>query len=515
MNTPVPIGQTLADSARRSPDHVALWFGDRSWSYAELHDASARVASALGAAGVRAGDRVALFTPNCPELLLGYYGCFVLGAVAVPVNYRYRQPEVQYALEHSGATALIVHESLAGEVEGLPLDAMGVRLRYRIGADRRPGLAAFEELLAGPAGAAPAFGVDQPAAILYTSGTTARPKGVTYTHATLWHDCVIQTETFSFTADDVHLVATAACHAAAFTGQLLPCLYTGGSCVLTHLPRPEEVVRLIAERRVTRTQMLPAMLEDLVEALEARPRGDLRSWKSCTAGGDVVALELHHRFRAVTGFDVTELYGMTEVLSCITTRPFGEKRPGSIGRPASRTQVRVVDDRGGDAAPREVGELLVKSPAMMVGYWNDAKATAEALRDGWMHTGDLARRDEDGWLWFAGRKKEIIVRGGSNISPVEVEAILDEHPAVRLCCVVGAPDRHFGEVVWAFVAPKPEAPPPTEDELRSFVAGRIAAYKVPERILVVDDLPRSPTGKVDRKALHTRVDAEVAGTASS
>ena len=510
MDTPIPIGQTLADSARRTPDRVALWFGDRSWTYAGLHDATDRVASGLAAAGVLPGDRVALFTPNCPELLLGYYGCFKLGAVAVPLNYRYRQPEARYALEHSGATALIVHESLAAEVEGLPLDPMGVRRRYLIGPERRPEFAAFAELLAGSAGGVPAsaFGVDQPAAILYTSGTTARPKGVTYTHATLWHDCVIQTETFSFTADDVHLITTAACHAASFTGQLLPCLYTGGGCVLTHLPRPEEIVRLIAEHRVTRTQMLPAMLEGLVEALEARPRGDLVSWKSCTAGGDVVALELHHRFRAVTGFDVAELYGMTEVLTCITNSPFGVKRLGSIGLPAFRTQVRVADDHGGETAPREVGELRVKSPAVMVGYWNDAKATAGALHDGWMHTGDLARRDEDGWLWFVGRKKEIIIRGGSNISPLEVEAVIDEHPAVRLCCVVGVPDRHLGQVVGAYVTLRPDAPRVTAEELRSFVAGRIAAYKVPERIFVVDDLPLNPTGKVDRRALHSRVEAE-------
>jgi acyl-CoA synthetase (AMP-forming)/AMP-acid ligase II len=355
----------------------------------------------------------------------------------------------------------------------------------------------------------PGFGPDRPAAILYTSGTTAKPKGVTYTHATLWADCQIQVESFDFTSDDVHLVSTAACHAAAFTGQLLPNLLAGGTAVLTHLPSPEQVVRAVESRRVTRTQMLPASLEDLVEHLERHPSADLRSWRCCTAGGDVVPVALHERFRRVTGFDVTELYGMTEALSCITNPPFGPKRFGSIGKPVARTQLRVADGQGRDAPDGQTGELLVKSPAVTVGYWNDPGATAAALRDGWLRTGDLARRDGDGFFWFVGRKKEIIIRGGSNISPLEIEEVLDQHPAVHLSCVVGVPDPHLGERVAAYVALRDDAAPrPEEEELRRFVAERVAAYKVPERVTIVPELPLNPTGKVDRKALHARALAE-------
>lgn len=502
------LGEMLVDSAQRFSDRVALRCDDQFWSYTALNETVDRIASGLRTAGVGPGDRVALFMPNCAELLFSYFACFKLGAVAVPLNYRYRQAEAEYALTHSGAKALIVHHSLTGEVENLPLAEMGILSRYVVGQENRAGFGNFKELLAAQPDQsfAPSFPGQQPAAILYTSGTTAKPKGVTYTHETLWHNCRIQVETFAFTPEDVHLVTTAACHAAAFTGQLLPGIYSGGTSVLTHLPKSNEIIRLIAAHGVTRTQMLPAMLEDLVEQLERLPRTDLKSWRCATAGGDVVPLELHNRFREATGFDITELYGMTEALSCITNPPFGDKRLGSIGKPAAQTQVRLVDAQDRDVPAGQTGELLIKSPAVMVGYWNDSQATQAALRGGWMHTGDLARCDEDGFYWFVSRRKEIIIRGGSNIAPLEVEEAIDAHPAVRLSCVLGKPDRHLGETVMAYVALRPDAEQrPTVEELRQFVACRIAAYKVPETIVLVDDLPLSPTGKVDRKRLHAEL----------
>jgi acyl-CoA synthetase (AMP-forming)/AMP-acid ligase II len=509
------LGRMLKETRQRSPDRTTLWFDTRSWTYAQFDDATDRLAASLAAAGVGPGDRVALFLPNCPELLLGYMACFKLGAITVPLNYRYRHEEARYAIEHSGATTLLVHPSLAGEVEAP--EALGIRRSYLTGGTARPPFRPFEDLLTPTAGMSPepAFGEDQPAAILYTSGTTARPKGVTFTHRTFWHNCLIQVETFAFTAEDVHLVSTAACHAAALTGQFLPNLYAGGAVVLTHLPQPAEVVQAIETRRVTRTQMLPASLEDLVEHLENHPEPDLSSWRCCTAGGDVVPLDLHHRFHKAAGFELTELCGMTELLSYATNPPFGPKRPGSVGKPAAQTRMRLADAAGQDLPAGRPGEILVQSPAMMVGYWKDPEATAQALRGGWMHTGDLGRQDEDGWYWFVGRRKEIIIRGGSNISPLEVEEVIDTHPAVRLSCVVGLPDPHLGEVVVAFVALREDAADrPTPGELRQFVAGRLAAYKVPERMTILDDMPLSPTGKVDRRALHARAVAEQAGEAA-
>jgi len=506
------MGQMLAAARKRAPDKVALVFGEQCWTYAEIDDATDRIAASLWAEGVKPGDRVAFFLPNCPELVFGYFACFKLGAITVPLNYRYKSGEVHYALEHSGAVALIVHPTLAGEIDLLAIQKLGVRRAYIASEKGQPPFAQpFDSLLTGTKEQlpAPTFDEKQAVAILYTSGSTARPKGVTYTHASLWHDCTIQTESFRFSQSDVHLISTAACHAAAFTGQLLPNVLAGGTTVLTHLPSPSQVIDAIQTHRVTRVQMLPATLEDLIEHLEGGAAADLSSWRCCTAGGDLVSLDLHQRFRKTTGFEIDELYGMTEVLSCIANPPFGVKRLGSIGKPVSRTQARVVDDNGADLPAGQIGELLIQSPAMMTGYWNDPSATAEALRAGWMHTGDLARVDEDGYFWFMGRKKEIIIRGGSNISPLEVEMVLDAHPAVRLSGVVGLPDKHLGQTVAAFVALRDDASSlPTVEELRQFVADRIAAYKVPERITLLDEMPLNATGKIDRKRLHALVEEQ-------
>ncbi|MCE9554177.1 MAG: acyl--CoA ligase [Planctomycetes bacterium] len=509
------ISQVLKQSRQRWPEKVALWFGGRPWTFTELDDTSDRIAGALAAKGIKAGDRVAIFLPNCSELVLTYFACFKLGAIAVPLNYRYRQPEAEYAIEHSGSVALIVHQSLVAEVGALPLEKLGVRLRYLVAGKpgESPSFRPFDELIAAEMRPVPAvdFAEPQLAAILYTSGTTARPKGVMYSHGSLYRNCEIQTESFEYGPEDVILISTAACHAAAFTGQLLPGVFAGSTCVLTFLPKPAEVVEAIEQYGVTRVQMLPATLEDLVEHLETLPDVSLAPWRCCTAGGDVVPLDLQRRFQKRVGFEITELYGMTELLSCISNPPFGAKRLGSIGKPVVRTSLRIVDDKDAELPRNTVGELLVKNDAMMVGYWRNEEATSAALRDGWMHTGDVSKVDDEGFCWFVGRKKELIIRGGSNISPLEVEEVLDEHPAVHLSCVVGAPDKHFGEIVTAYVSLRQGLQAaPSPEELRTFVAERIAAYKVPEKITVLDELPLNATGKVDRKKLHAQIAADLA-----
>jgi long-chain acyl-CoA synthetase len=502
---PMLIGQMLTESRRRDPDKVALWFGDRSWTYAELDASADRVAGGLSAAGVQTSDRVATLLPNCPELLLTYLACLRLGAIAVPMNYRYRRPEAEYALTHSGAETLIVHCERLDELSGIDWDKQRIARRFVVGGAGGGGFQPFERLSAeGERPPTASFDESQRAAILYTSGTTAKPKGVVYSHATLWNSCVNQSASGQFTADDVHLVTTSASHAAAFTGQLLPNIYGGGTSVLMDRPTAADVVAAIGRHRVTRIQMLPANLEDLVEHLEKQP-ADVSSLRSCFAGGDVVPLDLHRRFRAVAGIEVSEVCGMTESLTYCMNPPFGGQRIGSVGRPIANTEVRIVE-AGHDVPVGQTGEIAIRSAANFVEYWRDPSATAAAVRDGWLLSGDLGRLDEDGFLWFVGRRKEIIIRGGSNISPLEVEEAIDEHPAVHLSGVVGAPDKHFGQIVVAYVHLRPAATArPSVEELRQFVSARIAAYKVPEHIFFLDDMPLNATGKVDRHKLHERL----------
>jgi long-chain acyl-CoA synthetase len=502
---PMSLTKLLRNSALRWTDKVALWFAEEGWTFAQLDRASSQVAAGLQAAGVRSGDRVALFMPNCVELVFCYFGIFKLGAIAVPLNYRYRAEEAEYALNHSTAGTLIVHEKLFHEIAELPLAEMGVTRCYQIRGETTAPFEPFSNLLAHKSSDLKPPEVDEksPAAILYTSGSTARPKGVTLTYDSLWHDCEIQAKTFEFTDVDVHLVATAACHCAALGGQLLPSFWSGGTCVLTHVPKPLEFVKAIETYGVTRTQLLPAGLEDVVEYLEQHQEANISSWRSQTVGGDVTPLELQHRFQKLTGFEVTELYGLTEAVTTMTNPPFGEKRPGSFGKPVAQTVGRIVDANDRELPDGEVGELCLQTPAMMSGYWNDPEATAATIYNGWLHTGDLAHRDADGFYFFAGRKKEIIIRAGSNISPMEVEAAIDEHPAVHLSCVVGKPDTHFGQIVVAYVELRADvADKPTAEQLRQYLAGKIAAYKMPEQITIVDQLPLNFSGKVDRKQMH-------------
>ncbi len=495
----------LKDAGQRWPEKTAIWFADRAWKFGELDDVSDRIAAGLAKAGAQPGDRIALFTPNCIELLQCYFGIFKLGAIAVPLNDRYQAEEFRYGVEHCGATMLIAHVELLDRIKGLPLGELGIKKSYVFDGPADGPFLRFDELLCKPAGSIPTTNIsaDEPAVIFYTSGSTARPKGVTHTHRSFQNCIEIQTSTFEFTDRDVHMVVTAACHMAAFATQLLPAISSGGTCVLAHLPPPAQFIEAIEKHRVTRSQMLPVGLEDVVEYLEQHPSKNLQSWRSCTAGGDVIPVEVQKRFRAVAGFELTELYGQTEGASTFTNPPFGPKRPGSFGKPVAQTEGRVVDGRGQEVSDGEEGELLVKTPSLMLGYWNDPAATAAAIRDGWFASGDLVRRDRDGYYWFVGRKKEIIIRGGSNISPMEVERVIDAHPAVHLSCVVGKPDAHFGQIVEAYVQFRGDGPkPPSIAELKSFVAERIAAYKVPEHFHVVAQLPLNCTGKVDRHKLH-------------
>lgn len=514
-------GAVLRATRERSPISTALIFGERCWTYAELDEVTELIAASLATSGVQRDDRVALFLPNCPELLFAYIACFKLGAIAVPLNHRYKQPEAEYALSHSGSSTLIVHSDKLADVMEMPFDRLGVSRLYLVAgasASNRapsspstaPRFVSFELLWTGDAGTlAPAdFDERQPAMILYTSGSTAKPKGVVHSHETLWHAMRIQSATMQFTSDDVQLVTTSACHCASTTGQIFPSIFAGGTVVLLDAPTPEQVVDAIVRNHVTRGQMLPTSVLDLVEHLEQHP-ANVSSLRSFFAGGDVVPLDTHERFRAVVGIEISEVCGMTESTTYSTNPPFGAKRLGSIGQPARDTYVRIVDEHGSEAPVGEQGEIVIQSPANMIGYWNDTLHTASAMRGGWLCSGDLGRMDEDGYFWFLGRKKEIIIHGGSNISPQEVEVVIDQHPAVHASGVVGMADARLGQVVIAYVALRPDVPAPTPETLRAFVADRIAAYKVPERFLLLPELPLNAANKIDRKILQARVAVDV------
>jgi long-chain acyl-CoA synthetase len=346
----------------------------------------------------------------------------------------------------------------------------------------------------------PAVTKDQLAVVLYTSGTTSRPKGVMHSHSTLLRQSQNYLDTLDAAVYKECLNFLPLCHIAGFSLLLLNTTAAFGTITLQRRFDPGAALAAIGENKITYTGGLPVMVNAMVNYPDAG-KYDLSSLLVFTAGGDCVPMELQSRFRELFGIHVDELCGMTEILYANQPYHLGERRPGSVGKPFGDVRIRLEDPDGNEVAIGEVGEIVAFSGAVTLGYWNDPENTAAALVNGGMHTGDLARRDADGYLWFSGRVKDIIIRGGSNIAPGEVEDMLYRHPAVYEAGVVGVPCRELGQRVRAYVALKPGASV-SEKDLIAWVAKGIAPYKVPESVQFLPSLPKGLTGKVLRKALR-------------
>jgi long-chain acyl-CoA synthetase len=482
------LAPALRSAAAHSPNKPAIIFDGRALSYMELDREAQRRALTLIAAGVGPGDRVALHMDNGSELAVSYFACFYAGAVAVPVNTRMKGPEIEYVLAHSSASIYVGQPDLFQEIADRP---------------RFPGMRRFAvdwralEVCVGESTARilPAVAADRPAVILYTSGTTARPKGVVHTHRSLLNAA----RNFSLESNDIAMIVTPMVHGAAFM-TLLGSVDAAATAVVVARFDPEAVLDAIARHRGTYLFAMPVMCRALVAAQGARPR-DVSSGKRYLAGGDAVPPALQGEFARCFGRPLHEIFGTTETGPIAANWSSAASCIGSFGCAVPGVDIKVVDANGKPVSPGAIGEMIVRSPANMTGYWNDQDTTTTALRDRWFYTGDLVRQESDGYLWFQGRRKEIIVRGGSNISPQEVEAVLYQHAGVRDAGVVGEPDVNWGERVVAYVSRRP-GHAVTADELIAFVAKRLAAYKTPEEIVFLDDLPKSAVGKVLRRALQ-------------
>jgi acyl-CoA synthetase (AMP-forming)/AMP-acid ligase II len=412
------------------------------------------------------------------------------GLIAVPVNFRLKPPEVAYILQHSGAQVCLIEPQLAEAARQAQQDGC-------------PEVVSELPPAANRSTPLPEIDPDQPAVILYTSGTTARPKGVTHTHRTMLEAARLMTPD-PIGPDDVILAITQLAHVSALLGLWAP-LLQGGTTVLLKQFDPAAALDAIERFGCTYTCALPPMLQSMLEEQLLRPRR-VSTIRNIVAGGDTVPVPLQHRAKEWFGVNIREIYGMTETVP-LTLVPPGKVRAGSIGLAVPNVSIRLVDPLGDDVESGQIGEIVVRSAANCLGYWNDAEATASLFEGGWLHTGDLALCDADGYYWFKGRLKQLIIRGGSNISPQEVEEALYQHPAVLEAGVIGSPDPVCGEVPVAFVVPR-KGHDLTEAELLVHARRLIADYKTPERIFFIDNLPKGLTGKVDRRVLRDMLIAE-------
>jgi long-chain acyl-CoA synthetase len=505
LERPVELVELLEVGLRSKPDEVALVSLERTWTWRELDEAATRLAGQYLDIGLRPGDRVASLMPNRGILLVHYLACLRAGLAATPLNYRYQAPEIDHALEVSGASLMISHverDEVLSKSERVSHLLFG-RISY---GTERTTFRRLEDLVTrdGPAHELPKPPSDAPAFIFFTSGSTGKPKGVTHSHKTFGYIVASAVAGFSVTADDVFLPATSATHIAAsslsFAG-----LAAGARVVIARSFGGEELLPLLRKTRPSLLCMLPAPLFGLVRDHGA-VRDDFRSIRRCVSGGDKISSELEREFVELTGFPIEELYGMTETGTSVINPPAPQTRIGSIGKlaPGFHASVRSED---GQEVPRGVpGQLWIKSPTVMSGYWNRPDATAEIIVDGWLDTGDLVSVDEQDYFWFRGRKKQIIVHDGSNICPQEVEESLLAHPAIASAGVVGVHDLVHGETVRAYVVLKPEVQRPAIAELFQFSRDRVG-YKAPEEIMELDAMPTNAVGKIDRVTLQKMADA--------
>ncbi|WP_116245813.1 long-chain fatty acid--CoA ligase [Nocardiopsis sp. FIRDI 009] len=494
------IGSWPARRARSSPERTAIVHGERSFTYAELHERVNRLAAALRRLGVRRGDRVAYLGANHPALLETLFAAGTLGAVFVPLNTRLAVPELAYMLDDSGARVLVYGAERAEEATALARRP-DPRTLVTVGGSAPAGHEAYEELIA----SAPVDPVDEPVGlddtcmIMYTSGTTGRPKGAELTHGNITWNCVNVLIDVDVTADEVTLVSAPLFHTAALNMTCLPTLLKGGRVVVEPGFDPERALALFATERISWMFGVPAMFD----ALTAHPGwadADLSSLRVLMAGGAPVSESTIAAYQE-RGLTFLQGYGMTETAPGVLMLGAADsvRKAGTAGRPSLFTDVRIVRPDLTDADPGEPGEIVVRGPNVMRGYWGRPDDTARAhTADGWFRTGDVATGDPEGFVTIVDRAKDMIISGGENIYPAEVESVLHDHPDVLECAVIGVPDERWGEVGRAVVVPRPGTAP-TEKDLLAHVEGRLARYKIPKSVVFTDALPRNATGKL-RKA---------------
>jgi long-chain acyl-CoA synthetase len=498
LGGPVNLPEILKWGLDTKPNFDALVSRRRRWTWRVLDSVSSCLAGNYLDLGLVPGDRIASLVPNRTELMVHYLACMKCGLVAVPLNYRYMAPEIDHALEVCEAKILLAHDErredlaasrLAGK---LPLG----RISYDDnGGQDRP---SFRSLTEG--GSIRDFASpkpEDPAIIFFTSGSTGKPKGVCHSFETLGWIIASAVKSFDVGADDVMLPGGSASHVGGHHLSMMT-FAAGGKVVMARTFDGDEILPLLRDERPTKMWMLPSALYALSRDHGAR-REDFASVKACYSGGDKVSSALEAEFTAVAGIAIDEDYGMTEI-GIPTVTPPASQKIGSVGPIAPGYQASLRDDNGREVATGADGRLWIKFPGNMVGYWDNPKATAETVVDGWLDTGDVMSADEDGYLWFHGRKKQIIIHDGSNICPQEVEAALLEHDAVASAGVVGVQSPLHGENVRAYVTLDAKAGPPTMQDLIQFVRARLG-YKAPEEVIVLDEMPLNATGKVDRVTL--------------
>jgi long-chain acyl-CoA synthetase len=501
----------LRESTLANPDKVALILDEHQLQYRMVDGAADRVAQALRDNGIAPGTAVGLMLPNVPQFLIVYYGILRAGCTAVPMNVLLKAPEVAYYLQDSGARAFFFWDGFSDEAIKGAAEIPGVTLKVSVaalpGAQPPDGAEDFMTLLVGvnPSGDIHPTAPEDVAVILYTSGTTGKPKGALLTHYNLLMNCIVGTRVAGITADDVTLATLPFFHAFGASNVMNTAVYSGGT--LSLLPRfdPVKALQMIQRDRITVFAGVPTMYIAFLKAYD-EGEWDISTIRMAISGGAALPEQVLHEFEEKFGAPILEGYGLSESSPSATfNRPDRPRKVGSIGLPMWGVELKVVDDQGNALPDNENGEICIRGHNIMKGYHDRPEATAATIdRDGWLHTGDIGYRDAEGYYFIVDRKKELVIRGGFNVYPREIEEVLYQHPAVLEAAVFGVPDATMGEEVNAAVALR-VGQSCSEGDLIGFVKERVAAYKYPRRVFILETLPKGPTGKILKLELKAQL----------
>ncbi|MGG3160939.1 fatty acid--CoA ligase family protein [Geobacillus stearothermophilus] len=503
----------LAQIAKQLPDKEAYVFMGERCTYQQLDAAVSRFADGLAQLGVRRGDHIALLLGNSPQFVIGLYGALRLGATVIPINPIYTPEEIGYILLNGDVKAVIGLDLLAPlfveAKKRLPLLEHAIVCETPEGKEKgvslSEGMKSFAEVLAdgSPDFTGPELGDDDVAVILYTSGTTGKPKGAMLTHKNIYSNAQDTADYLGINENDRVIAALPMFHVFCLTVALNAPLMNGGTVLIMPKFSPAAMFALAREEKATIFAGVPTMYNFLYQ-YEGGTVADLQTLRLCISGGASMPVALLENFEKKFNVIISEGYGLSEASPVTCFNPLDRPRkPGSIGTNIKNVENKVVNEYGEEVPVGEVGELVVRGPNVMKGYYKMPEETAAALRDGWLHTGDLARMDEEGYFYIVDRKKEMIIVGGYNVYPREVEEVLYSHPGVVEAAVIGVPDPDYGEAVRAYVVAK--NPELTEAELIAYCRERLAKYKVPSAIDFLDELPKNATGKILRRALKERL----------
>jgi len=494
------VPELLRAQASRIPEQPFVRWRGESVSYGEFDARTDALAAGLADLGVRPGDVVSVMLPNCLEFLEAWWGILKAGAVFGPINPAFTAPEAAYVVGHSGAVAVVTDARGAGTLAGAGGKPELARLRHLISVEDEGDLTL--ESLAGRSGRVPADrrGPEDLATLMYTSGTTGKPKGAMLTHGNLLANAAMAAELLPLVAGER-------------VGMILPLFHVNAqivTCVVPMMIGCEVAMwerfsasgfwQTVAELQPVAVSAVPTILAAVLHTANA-PTGPT-SLRYIVCGAAPLSRELLEAFESRFDIRILEGYGLTESTCVSSLNPYyGVRKPGSIGLPVRGQQMKILAPNGNPVADGELGEIVAKGPNVMAGYLHNEDATAKTIRDGWLHTGDVGYVDSDGYFFIVDRAKDMIIRGGENIYPREIEEVLYTHPGVLECAVIGVPDEIRGEEVLAVLAPKPDAEL-DEEELKAWAAERLAAFKVPRRFEIRPELPKTPTGKISKPPLR-------------